>query len=103
MDGERKPPKVSLASFYLPQGTGNPKMFADLNFLAPDGDIVCTVKGFKLMSRENGGFWLGVPQRKHNEDYIDVFEFGSKSQAEEARALLHAIYETEVAKREEFR
>lgn len=91
---EAKPPRVTVDSSHIPGGSENPLMFVDLNLHDSNGDIVCTVRGFKLMRRTNGGVWLGVPQRKKSDnEYIDVFEFGSKSQAEEARSLAHALYE----------
>lgn len=97
MTTDPKPPRVTIASHYKPDQGGNPLLYVDLDFLAPDGDIINNVKGFKLMSRDKGGFWLAVPQRKvvkdNVEDWMDIFEFGSKSQAEEARSKAHHLYE----------
>ena len=103
MDAPTKPPRVTVERFYIPPTTdGNFKMIADLNFHGSDGEIVCVVKGFKLMTRDSGGFWIGVPQREKDGAWIDVFEFGSKSQAEEARALCHATFETAKMKKDDF-
>ena len=92
-------PSVSIERIYLPPDTDNPRAIADLNFLNTDGSIVCEVRGFKLMSRPNGGWWCAVPQRQQrNGEWADVFAWGSKDQAEEARHLIHEAYKKESEK-----
>ena len=94
-----KSPAVRIDKFYIPPSGDNPRMVVDLDFLNTDGSIICQVCGFKLMGRANGGFWISTPQRQHkNGEWVDIFTWGSRDQAEEARKLIHAAYDEEMKK-----
>lgn len=87
-------PEVLIDRFYIPGHGHNPRMIVDLAFRDGNGDFICTVKGFKLMARTNGGWWLAIPQRQHKDgNWTDVFAWGTVAQAEEARQMVHRFYE----------
>jgi DNA-binding cell septation regulator SpoVG len=102
-EASEKKPTVHIDKFYIPPSGDNPRMVVDLDFLNTDGSIICQVCGFKLMGRSNGGFWLSVPQRQHKDGvWTDIFSWGSRDQAEEARKMIHAAYDAEMAQKGDF-
>lgn len=71
---------------------GKAVAFADLNFTAGTTEI-CTVHGFKLLRNpEDDSFWLGVPQRKAEQDgqtkWLDTFSFGNNELEKTARRVV---------------
>lgn len=96
------PVTVTVARMNKNQSGGNVMAWCDLTF-SVGGVELHTVKGFRLMQKEDKSRWLSVPNVKKEvidrdtletkATYEDTFKFGSNDQKEQARRAVQDAFE----------